>query len=263
MSILDRILEGRRRAVRTLRSKTPPSTLEASALWGEPRRPFADLLRRATRGDAVRFLAEIKRASPSAGPIRPGADVAAIAREYEEAGAAALSVLTEPEFFDGDPAFLAVARTATRLPVLMKDFVVDEWQIPWARSLGADAVLLIVAVCDRVQLRDLAAAAREVGVASLVEIHGEGELDRALEIGADMIGVNHRDLSTLEVDLGLSERLLPRIPAGIVRIAESGIRSREDAVRLEGIGFDALLVGEHLMRAASPGAALRALRGIA
>ncbi len=134
----------------------------------------------------------------------------------------------------------------------------------WARSLGADAILLILAALDRIQARDLVAAGRETGLAILVETHSEAEIDHAVEIGADVIGINHRDLGTLEVDLSLSERLLPRIPTGhgIVRVAESGIRSREDVLRLESLGFDALLVGERLMHAPSPGAALRSLRGV-
>jgi indole-3-glycerol phosphate synthase len=263
MSVLDRIIEERRHAIRELRVKTPLAELEASPFWAEPRRPFAEALRRPGGADPVRFIAEIKRASPAAGPIRPGADIAAIAREYEEAGAAALSILTEPLFFDGDPSFLGVARRVARVPILMKDFVVDEWQVMWARSLGADAILLIVAALDRVQLRDLATAAREVGVATLIETHDEAEVDRAVESGAEIVGVNHRDLKSLEIDLGLSERILPRIPRGPVRVAESGIRTREDVLSIERLGFDAILVGDRLMRSPAPGKALRALRGAA
>ncbi len=260
MSILDRILAERRTAVRELRSRSPLSVLEESPYWDATRRPFADSLRRGT-DDPVRFIAEFKRASPSAGPIRPGADIASITREYEEAGASALSILTETVFFDGDPAFLGIARGASALPLLMKDFIVDEWQVLQARSLGADAILLIVAACDAHLLRDLAAAARETGLAALVETHDEAEADRAIETGAQIIGINHRDLRTLEIDLGVSERILPRIPREIVRIGESGIGTREDVLRLSGIGFDALLVGERLMQAPSPGEALRKLRG--
>jgi indole-3-glycerol phosphate synthase len=262
MSILDSILAARRAEVRELRSKIPLSALEESVHWSEARRLFVEALRRGT-DDPVRFIAEIKRASPSAGPIRPGADIAAIGKEYEEAGASALSILTEKKFFDGDPAFLGVARAATKLPLLMKDFIVDEWQILQARSLGADAILLIVAACDSRQLRDLAVVARETGLAALVETHDEAEAERALEIGATIIGINHRDLRSLEIDLGLSERVLPRIPREIVRIGESGIATREDVIRLSRLGFDALLVGERLMKAPSPGAELRSLRGVA
>jgi indole-3-glycerol phosphate synthase len=262
MNRLTEICARRKETIRPLRSKHPLSVLEDSLLWREERRDFAAALRRAAVGDPVRFLTEIKRASPSAGPIRPGADPGEIARAYAEAGASAVSVLTETEHFDGDPAFLARAREVASLPLLMKDFVVDEWQVLWARSLGADAVLLIVAALDRAQLRDYAATARDVGLAALVEVHTRAECDRACELGAAIIGVNHRDLATFAIDLTLSERLRPEISAGTVMVAESGIRTREDVVRLEKLGVDALLVGESLMRSPDPGEALRALRGV-
>lgn len=286
MNRLMEICERRKETIRTLRSRTPSSALEGSALWREERRDFRSALSRRPSARSVaagpcpdasittgisasaappilpvRILAEVKRASPSAGPIRPGADPAEIARTYAEAGASAISVLTEAEHFDGDPAFLAQAREAVGLPLLMKDFVVDEWQILWARSLGADAVLLIAAALEKEQLRDYAAVVREIGLAALVEVHTAAECDRACELGAEIIGVNHRDLATFTIDLGLSERLRPIIPAGSVMVAESGIRTREDVVRLDELGVDALLVGESLMRAEDPGAALRALRG--
>ncbi len=261
MSILRTICAERRDAVRRLQRELPYARLEAEPLWAQPRRDFAEALRRPP-GEPVRFLAEFKRASPSAGPIRPGADPAEIARAYHEAGAAALSILTESAHFDGDPAFLARARAAVPLPLLMKDFLVDEWQVAWARSLGADAVLLIVAALDRVLMRDLTVAARDVGLATVVEVHDDRELDVALAVGAGIVGVNHRDLATFAIDLSLSERLLPRIPEGIARVAESGIRSRGDVARLERAGFDALLVGESLMRAAEPGYELKKLRGV-
>jgi indole-3-glycerol phosphate synthase len=260
MGILEEICARRRERIRELRSQIRYAELEGSALWSDPRRGLAAALRRAD-GEGARFLAEVKRASPSAGPIRPGADPAAIAREYTEAGARALSILTEPDYFDGDPAFLARARAEVDLPLLMKDFVVDEWQIAWARSLGADAVLLIVAALDPVLLRDLAHAARDVGLETLIEVHDEPECERALEAEAGLIGMNQRNLRTFEIDRSIPERLLSRIPRDRVRVAESGIRTREDVVALERAGFDALLVGETLMRATSPGAALRVLRG--
>ncbi|MBD3161408.1 MAG: indole-3-glycerol phosphate synthase TrpC, partial [Candidatus Latescibacteria bacterium] len=250
-----------REAIRRLKARTSLGDLEASDLWQAERRSMAGALRRDDPEEPVRFLSEIKRASPTAGPIRPNADPAEIARTYGDAGAAALSILTEPRWFDGDPSFLARAREAVDLPLLMKDFVLDEWHVAWARSLGADAILLIVAALDPAQLRDLLTAAREVGIETLVETHDERELDRALEAGAEIVGINHRNLQTFAVDLGLSDRLLPRIPAGKVRVAESGIRSRDEVERLEQAGVDALLVGESLMRAEDPGAALRALRG--
>lgn len=260
MSLLAQICERRRESVRRLRAKTPIGRLEEAPLWPEARRDFAASLRRKA-GEPIRFLAEFKRASPSAGPIRPGADPVMICGEYAEAGASALSILTEPDFFDGDPSFLPRVRDAVPLPLLMKDFFVDEWQVAWARSLGADAVLLIVAAVDPVLLRDLANAARDLGLHALAEVHDERELDAAIAIGSGIIGVNHRDLATFTIDLDLSGRLLPRIPEGVVRIAESGIRSRQDVQRCEHAGFDGILVGESLMRHPSPGAALRLLRG--
>jgi indole-3-glycerol phosphate synthase len=260
MGILEEICTSRREAIGLLKPRLPYAKLEAGSLWAESRRPFGSALRR--EPDApVSFLAEIKRASPSSGAIRAGADPVPIAQAYAGAGAAALSILTEPEYFDGDPAFLGAVRGAVDRPLLMKDFLVDEWQVAWARSLGADAVLLIVAALDRVLLRDLWLAARDVGLESLVEVHDAAELDRALELGAAIVGINHRNLKTFEVDTTLSRRLLPRIPAGVVRVGESGIRTRADVVELEKAGLDALLVGESLMRAADPGAALRRLRG--
>ena len=259
--LLAEICAGRRETIRRLKAETSYAVLEAAPLWGAPRRSLADALRRREPGDPVGFLCEIKRASPTAGPIRPGADPAEIARRYRDAGAAALSILTEPRWFDGDPSFLARAREAVGLPLLMKDFILEEWHVSWARSLGADAVLLILAALDPVQFRDLLEAARDVGLEAFVETHDERELDRALAAGAEILGINHRDLETFAIDLGLSDRLLPRIPAERIRVAESGIRSREDVVRLDRAGFDALLVGESLMRAQDPGEALRALRG--
>lgn len=259
MTRLQEICERRRESIRRMRREQPFSALRESALWPEARRPFAPALRR--ESGPIRFLAEIKRASPSAGPIRPGADPGSIAREYLDAGAAALSVLTEKDHFDGDPSFIEACRRAVPLPLLMKDFVVDDWMVPWARSLGADAILLIVAALDRVQLEEYVAAGRELELAILCEVHDERELDAALALDLECIGVNHRDLRTMEIDLDLSARLLPRVPEGKVRIAESGIRTRDDVVRMEEARFDAILVGEGLMRAASPGAELRRLRG--
>ncbi len=259
MTRLEEICARRKESIRRLVAEQPLSVLQESELWRETRRPFARALRRET--GPIRVLAEFKRASPSAGPIRPGADPSILAREYADAGASAISVVTEPEFFDGDPGLLARCRKSAPLPLLMKDFVVHEWMIPWARALGADAVLLIVAALERSQIEEYAAAAREYGLAILCEAHDESEAERAVSLGADCIGVNHRDLRTMEIDLDLSDRLLPRIPDRFVRIAESGIRARREVERLQLSGFDAILVGESLMRAPRPGEALRALLG--
>jgi len=208
----------------------------------------------------IRFLCEIKRASPSAGEIRAGADARGIAATYRAAGAAGISLVTEPAFFPGRPDDLPEVR-GEGLPVLMKDFLVDPWQVAWGRSLGADAVLLIAALGDRLLLEELRAAARVFGLETLVEIHDRSELDLAIRLETEMIGVNHRDLKSFEVDLDRGEELLLEMPPDRVRLAESGIRERADVLRLERAGFDALLVGESLMRAPDPGAALRELRG--
>jgi indole-3-glycerol phosphate synthase len=260
MGFLEEICRQRRKTIAGLKQRTSLRELEESPLWDSPRRGMARALDRKP-DEEIRFLAEIKRSSPSAGPIRPEADPVAIAKEYTEAGATALSILTEAEHFSGDPSFLEKAREVTTCPLLMKDFFVDEWQVAWARSLGADAILGIVAAVDSILLRDLMAAARDLGLEAIVEIHAERELDQALAVNPTLVGINHRDLRSLRVDLSLSERLLPLIPGEIVSIAESGIRDRDDVVRLETLGVDALLVGETLMRSASPGQALRTLRG--
>jgi len=207
----------------------------------------------------MRVLAEIKRASPSAGAIRPGADPAAIAREYEAGGAAAISVLTDRSYFDGDLSFLGRARGAVALPLLRKDFVIDSYQIAEARAAGADGVLLIVSALERSQLEELLAAARSYGLAALVEVHDVREAEIALTAGATLIGVNHRDLRTFTIDMTLTHAIGPLLPRGAVMVAESGIKDARDIERIDRARTHALLVGEHLMRAPSPGTALREL----
>jgi len=258
VSILRAILEAKRARVAVLRKELPWGALEGEPLYQEPRRSLQAALRRA--GDPIRFLCEIKRASPSAGEILPNADAASIAEQYREAGARGISLVTEEAFFRGRPEDLPRVRAAG-LPVLMKDFLVDPWQVGQARALGADAILLIAALRDRPLLAELRAAARAVGLEALAEIHEEAECDLALGLDAELYGVNHRDLNTFEVDLARGERLITRLPADRARLAESGIRARADVLRLESCGFDALLVGESLLRAPDPGAALRELRG--
>jgi indole-3-glycerol phosphate synthase len=270
MSILHDIITAKRDRVAELRRITPWPTLRATVGFAEARRSLAAALRRSGGLNLsvsaplaivpVRFLCEIKRASPSAGEIRPGADAPRIAETYREAGASGISLVTEEQFFRGRPTDLPAVRAAG-LPVLMKDFLVDPWQVGQARSLGADAVLLIIAVNDRPLLEELRAAARELELEVLVEVHDAAELELAWRLAPEMCGVNHRNLNTFEVDLELGERLLPSLPPAAVHLAESGIQNRADVVRLEAAGFDALLVGESLMRAADPGAALRELQG--
>jgi len=219
-------------------------------------RPFAGALARPGRTSVI---AEHKRRSPSRGAIREDLAPADIARRYEAAGAAALSVLTDGPFFGGQLGHLTEARSATRLPVLRKDFILDPWQIWEARAEGADAVLLIVAALGEAELRELLAEARATGLDALVEVHDRAELERSLIAGARLVGVNNRDLRTLTVSLETSLALGDAIPDDVVAVSESGIRSGSDLKRLRDAGFDACLVGEHLMAAPDPGAALREL----
>jgi indole-3-glycerol phosphate synthase len=221
------------------------------------RRDFRAALRQ--RSPAI--IAEMKKASPSRGVLAADFDPAARARDYQRGGAAALSVLTDETFFQGSLADLSAARAAVELPVLRKDFTLDEYQVVEAAAHGADAILLIVAILDERRIRSLSAAAERFGMAALVEVHDDQELEIALTSGADVIGVNNRDLRTFAVDLETSIRLAQRIPAGILKIAESGIHSAADVARLAGAGFDAFLVGEHLMQSADPAAAIGVLAG--
>jgi indole-3-glycerol phosphate synthase len=207
------------------------------------------------------IIAEIKKASPSKGLLSPDFDAVALAREYELGGAAALSVLTDEKFFQGSLADLCAAREAVSLPALRKDFTLDEYHVVEAAAHGADAILLIAAILDAKKIRALRELAASYGMAALVETHDEAELDTALEAGSDLIGVNNRDLRTFEVTIETSLRLAERIPAGVVKVAESGIHSAADVRLLHTAGFQALLVGEHLMKSSSPAAALRALLG--
>ena len=224
-----------------------------------PTRGFRRALQNAAAGIAV--IAELKKASPSKGLIRADFPVAELARELEAAGAAALSVLTDEQYFQGSLRNLEIASEATSLPCLRKDFMVDEFQILEARAHQADAILLIVAALNEVELKTLHARAREMQLDVLCEVHSGDELKRALDGGFDLIGVNNRNLHTFKVDLNTSLELAESIPSGIVKVAESGIEKREDIERLRRSGFDAFLVGESLMRADRPGDALRSLTG--
>jgi indole-3-glycerol phosphate synthase len=244
------------------RRVVPAEALAARAEASKgPLRGFRDAL---LEGPTPRVIAEIKRRSPSRGEIRADFDPVACARAYAGAGAAAISVLTDFEGFGGELRFLECVRAAVPLPLLRKDFVVDAYQIDEARLAGADAVLLIVSAFEgtpgTAEIRRLRERATALGLDTLVEVHDGGELDRALEAGADLIGVNNRDLKTFEVDLATTERLAERIPDGVVLVAESGIFTGRDIARLESVGAQAFLVGEALMREEDLGAALRRLR---
>jgi indole-3-glycerol phosphate synthase len=258
---LDTILASTRATVGSVKARVSTEQLERMASQRTPRGWAAALRRQAVEGTAV--IAEIKKASPSRGLIRPDFDAAALARSYFTGGAAALSVLTDVPFFQGALCDLEGASAAVPLPCLRKDFMVDEYQIVEARAHGADAILLIVAALGTGYLKKFAAAARGLGLDVLVEVHTPEELDRALDAlgdsGADAIGVNNRDLKTLEVRLETSLELVERIPSSVVRVAESGIATGEDLVRLRAAGFDAFLIGESLMRQPDPGAALKEL----
>ncbi len=207
----------------------------------------------------IRIIAECKRRSPSKGVLRRDYDPAAIAVDYERHGAAAVSVLTEPTFFDGSLGHLAAVRRAVDAPVLRKDFIVTEYQVAEAKAAGADAVLLIVAALSAAELAGLLACASAHGLASLVEVHERGELERALEAGASLVGINSRNLRTLEVRPSVFDELVPQIPDDVVAVAESGLRTAADLRRLSAAGYDAFLIGERFVTEPSPGEALARL----
>ncbi|MCU1463288.1 MAG: trpC [Acidimicrobiales bacterium] len=212
-------------------------------------------------GAGLAVIAEVKRRSPSKGELAPGLVPGLVAKAYAAGGAAALSVLTDADHFGGSPADLTDARDAVDIPVLRKDFTVSERDVADARLMGADAILLIVAALSDAELSRFVGLAGRFGLSALVEVHDERELGRALAAGATLVGVNQRDLRTFEVDHDLAATLATRMPAGIVRVAESGVRDRDDCRRLADAGFDAVLVGETLVTAPDPTAAIRSLRG--
>jgi indole-3-glycerol phosphate synthase len=262
VTILDEILAHKRSELELAQRALPAADLAGRAeALAEPTRGFREALRRAPR---PRIIAEIKRRSPSRGEIRPDFDAVACARAYAEAGAAALSVLTDERHFGGHLDHLEKVRRAVELPLLRKDFLVDPYQVDEARVRGADAVLLIAAALPGAagarRLAALRARAAGLGLDALVEVHDEDELERALAAGADLVGINNRDLRSFETDLSTTERLAPRVPQGVVLVAESGIFTPRDVARLEAAGAQACLVGEALMREADLGAALRRLR---
>jgi len=254
--ILDEILADTRERVAAARREVPVSALRELPCWQEPRRGFRAALTRAT---PPAVIAEIKRASPSRGLIREAFEPAAHARSYAAAGATALSVLTEPRWFQGALPHLGAARDATRLPVLRKDFMVDPYQVAEARAWGADAILIIVAAVAPGLAAELLAAARSHDLDALVEVHDREELDAALALGATVVGVNNRDLRTFETRLETTEQLAPLVPKGDFLVAESGIHRPADVQRMRAAGARAVLVGEAFMAAPDPGAALREL----
>jgi indole-3-glycerol phosphate synthase len=252
---LDRILAAHR--ARAAGDRRDVTDLLGRAKGLPPVRDFAAALK---NDGGVSVIAEVKRASPSKGALAPDLDAGRLAAAYERGGAAALSVLTDFEFFSGSPEDLQRARAAVALPVLRKDFTVSVADVVDARLMGADAVLLIVAALEPSELAELIAVARSVGLDALVEVHDEQEAGLALEVGATLVGVNQRDLVTFEVDTRRAVRVAAVLPAGVVRVAESGIGSAEDVKPLCDAGFDAVLVGESLVRSLDPEQAVRSLR---
>jgi len=259
MGLLDEIVAQKHVAVAARRTSVPLRTLEARVARRSPPQDLTAVLTSPAPGE-VRLLAELKRASPVAGALARGFDPVAAAPRYVAAGAVALSVLTDPHF-EGSLDHLDTVRAAVDCPLLEKDFVVDEYQVWEARAAGADAVLLIVAILERDRLRDLHRAARDLGLAVLVEVHDEGELDAAGTLGAGLIGINNRDLKTFRTDLATTERLAPRAPRGACLVSESGIATRADVKRVAAAGAHAMLVGESLSRSGDPAGKIRELLG--
>jgi indole-3-glycerol phosphate synthase len=256
-TILDRIVEARRESIAHRKRVLPEVALKMAADKAEPPRDFAGALER----DGFNVIAELKKASPSKGILREEYAPAALAASLAGAGAAALSVLTEEEFFLGSLADLKTAKKAAGIPILRKDFIVDPWQVWEARAAGADAFLLITAILSDGTLGELLELGRSLKMEPLVEVHSREELRRAVAAGARIIGVNNRDLRDFKVRIETSLELAEAIPDDCIAVSESGLRTHEDLARLRSAGFDAFLVGEHLMREAEPGAPLRKLIG--
>ena len=257
--ILAKILTTKAEEVIAAQLDRPLALLEEQARAASPPRGFAKAIRAHVAQGRSAVIAEIKRASPSKGVLRPQFDPAAIAASYARAGATCLSVLTDRPFFQGAPEFLVEARGACAIPALRKEFIVDEYQVVESRALGADAILLIVAALDDARLADLEACAVANGLDVLVEVHDATELDRALKLSTPLIGINNRNLRTFNVSLHTTIELMPRIPADRVVVTESGILAQRDVAQMRRHGVHAFLVGEAFMRAPDPGAALTAL----
>jgi indole-3-glycerol phosphate synthase len=257
--ILERILATKRTEVEQARNARPVDVVRADAERRRDRRDFVGALRWKLAADDAAVIAEVKKASPSKGVLRPEFDPAAIARSYAANGAACLSVLTDREYFQGAPEYLVEARAASGLPALRKDFIVDAYQVIEAAALGADAILLIVAALDDGALREFEALAQSLGLAVLVEVHDAAELERALRLSTPLVGINNRNLRTFETSLATTLSLLPGIPGDRIVVTESGILAPADVARMRAAGVHAFLVGEAFMRAADPGAELARL----
>lgn len=256
-TILDEIIRWKRKEIAHCKRARPQEAVQAEMALAPPLRDFVAAL----RGPGICLIAEVKRASPSKGLLRHDFDAVALACEYEANGAAAVSVLTDQRFFQGDLGHLQAVRQNVGLPVLRKDFILDPYQVYEARAAGADAILLIVAALSDGELASLYRLVRELGMAALVEVHNAAELERALHIRPRLVGVNNRDLRTFEVNLETTARLRPLIPTEVTLVAESGVHTRADVTRLEAIGADAMLVGESLVQAEDIGRKIQELIG--
>lgn len=257
MGIIEQLIEGAREGVQERKRELPQAELEAQLSARGQDRPFQEALTR----PGLSLIAEFKRRSPSVGDIAPGADIAAQVEAYERGGAAALSVLTDQRHFGGSLADLRAARTAAGLPIIRKDFIVDPYQLYEAAVNGADAVLLIVRALDGRELRSLYEEARALDLDCLVEVHNAAELERALEVDAEVLGINNRDLDEQRVDIQTTFELMPDVPAGKTVVAESGISGREELLELDRVGVDAVLIGGALMAASDPERKTRELTG--
>lgn len=259
MNVLNRICAEKREHIRVMRAQTPLSTLKEMALQqDEPRGFKARILDFAGRNRPA-LIAEIKKASPSKGVIRQDFDPVEIARIYQASGAACLSILTDAPYFQGDDSYLGLVREAVDIPLLRKDFMIDLYQIYESRALGADCILLIMAALTDSQAEELYETARLLGMDVLVEIHDAGELERALKFSPGMVGINNRNLKTLEVDIQTAHTLAGKMPADLIKVAESGINTHDELAALKNNGYHAFLVGESLMRQPDIGAAVKKL----
>jgi len=255
-NVLDKILAVKAEEIAAAKRERPLARVRDEARAAPPPRDFTGALRAKIAGGQAAVIAEIKKASPSKGLLRADFDPAAIAASYAAHGAACLSVLTDRDFFQGEPQYLAAARNACALPALRKDFMLDVYQVYEARALGADCILLIAAALDVARLRELESAAAELGMAVLVEVHDAAELATALALATPLIGINNRDLRSFETRLATTLDLLPHIPPGRLVITESGIRARADVALMRAHGVNGFLVGEAFMRAPDPGVEL-------